>query len=152
MSGAGLLQIGQRLPSRLAPGAPWWSWCGGALGSFYICTCVIFSQPLGAGTLTAVSVTAQLITAIVLDACGLVGFQKRRVHWARLVGAVLLVAGMVLITRFRGEAVHGSSHLHVVAAGEGAAPASKQQQLQGGANESLAANMTLELRTSPSGH
>jgi drug/metabolite transporter (DMT)-like permease len=93
----------------LCAGAPWWSWVGGALGAFYVCSAIIFAQKLGAGTLTAVSVTAQLVTAIALDGLGLVGFHKRKVHWARLVGAVLLIAGMVLITRFRGDLVHDSA-------------------------------------------
>jgi drug/metabolite transporter (DMT)-like permease len=88
---------------------PWWAWLGGAFGGLSVCTAIIFVQSLGVGTLAAVSVTAQLVTAIALDGLGLVGFPKRKVHWARLVGAVLLIAGMVLITRFRGDLVHDSA-------------------------------------------
>lgn len=85
--------------------APWWSWIGGALGAYYVIIVIIFAQKLGAGTLVAIFVCAQLITSIVLDLTGLVGFSRRVFSWQRWVGAASMVAGVVLVTYFPGETV-----------------------------------------------
>jgi uncharacterized membrane protein YdcZ (DUF606 family) len=50
--------------------APWWAWIGGALGAYYVVVVIIFAQKLGAGTLVAIFVCAQLITSVVLDLTG----------------------------------------------------------------------------------
>jgi uncharacterized membrane protein YdcZ (DUF606 family) len=57
--------------------APWWAWIGGALGAYYVVIVIIFAQKLGAGTLVAIFVCAQLITSIVLD---LTGTAANRAH------------------------------------------------------------------------
>ncbi|WIA34631.1 hypothetical protein OEZ86_012948 [Tetradesmus obliquus] len=71
--------------------APWWAWIGGALGAYYVVVVIIFAQKLGAGTLVAIFVCAQLITSIVLDLTGLVGFARRVFSWQRWLGAALMV-------------------------------------------------------------
>eukprot|EP00878_Enallax_costatus_P013178 GHUV01013775.1.p1 GENE.GHUV01013775.1~~GHUV01013775.1.p1 ORF type:complete len:232 (+),score=45.94 GHUV01013775.1:613-1308(+) len=86
-------------------GTPWWAWIGGALGAYYVIIVIIFAQKLGAGTLVAIFVCAQLIASIVLDLTGLVGFQRRAFSWQRWVGAALMVAGVVLVTHFSGTPV-----------------------------------------------
>ncbi|KAF8063729.1 MAN4 [Scenedesmus sp. PABB004] len=88
-----------------APGiaaAPWWSWAGGLLGAYYVVVVIIFAQALGAGTLVSVFVTAQLATSVALDLAGLAGFSRRAVSWPRLLGVGLMVAGVVLVTRWPG--------------------------------------------------
>jgi transporter family-2 protein len=85
--------------------APWWSWIGGALGAYYVIIVIIFAQKLGAGTLVAIFVCAQLITSIILDLTGLVGFSRRVFSWQRWVGAALMVAGVLLVTYYPGETV-----------------------------------------------
>ena len=55
-------------------GLPWWSFIGGPLGAFYIACNILFASTLGSGILTAVFVTFQLTTSIVLDARGWIGF------------------------------------------------------------------------------
>lgn len=83
--------------------APWWSWTGGVLGAFYVVVVIVFAHKLGAGTIVAIFVCAQLSTSIILDLIGLVGFSKRLFSWPRIVGAVLMIMGVVLITCFPGD-------------------------------------------------
>ena len=82
--------------------APWYSYIGGFLGAYYVIIVILFAQQLGNGTLTGIAVTAQLVTAIVLDAFGLVGFIKRQVLWPRIVGVILMIVGVVLVSVFHG--------------------------------------------------
>jgi hypothetical protein len=94
---------------RLPKTTPWWAWVGGPLGAFYVAVAIIYAPVLGAATLMALFVTCQLATAVVLDALGWVGFPKRPLHWARLLGVGLMVTGVVLVTVFDGAASSSSS-------------------------------------------
>ena len=84
---------------------PWWGYVGGGLGAFSVIVVIIFAQQLGSGTVSGVAVTAQLITAVILDALGIVGFVRRQILWPRVVGAVLMIVGVVLVSVFRGDPV-----------------------------------------------
>jgi bacterial/archaeal transporter family-2 protein len=81
-------------------GAPWSAWLGGFLGAAYAVTVVLLARRLGAATLTALVVTGQLVCSVVLDHFGLIGFEVHAASIGRLVGCVLLFAGLVLIWRF----------------------------------------------------
>mmetsp|Transcript_37773 Transcript_37773/g.84232 ORF Transcript_37773/g.84232 Transcript_37773/m.84232 type:complete len:277 (+) Transcript_37773:97-927(+) len=82
---------------------PWWGWFGGVLGAYYVSCNIIFVRILGSAILTAIFVSGQLITAVVLDSMGWVGFKKRDLHWARLLGIFLMIAGVILISVFNGD-------------------------------------------------
>lgn len=75
------------------------------MGAYYVVVVIIFAQKLGAGTLVGIFVCAQLITSIVLDLTGLVGFAKRVFSWQRWLGAAFMVIGVVLIAKFPGDTV-----------------------------------------------
>ncbi len=66
---------------------------------------IIFAQHLGAATLTSFTVTAQLASALLLDATGLVGYRRRTVEWQRILGLALMVVGVVLVSVYRGTEV-----------------------------------------------
>jgi transporter family-2 protein len=82
-----------------AASAPWWVWTGGLLGAAYVASTLVLGPRLGAAVLTAVVVAGQMITALVVDHYGLVGFPEHPVTLARVAGAALVVAGVVLLTR-----------------------------------------------------
>lgn len=86
-------------------GLPWWSWTGGLFGAFYVAVVIIFAQKLGAGNTLAISVSAQLVAGVLLDAFGIVGYARKTMEWPRLVGVVMVIAGLVLITVFKGEVI-----------------------------------------------
>jgi transporter family-2 protein len=83
-----------------AAAAPWWAWPGGLFGAIYAVTVVLLAHQLGAATLTALAVTGQLVCSVVLDHFGLIGFELHPAGAARMLGCLLMVAGLVLIWRF----------------------------------------------------
>jgi len=80
--------------------APWWVWLGGLCGANYIVIAILVGPRLGASTLTAVTVTGQIIVSLVLDHFGAVGYPVHPVSGWRILGAAFLVAGLALIHRF----------------------------------------------------
>jgi transporter family-2 protein len=79
---------------------PWYAWLGGLLGAAYVASSTILGPRLGAATFTALVVGAQMLAAIVIDHYGLVGFAEHAASAWRIVGAVMIVAGVVLVMKF----------------------------------------------------
>ena len=84
-----------------ARGLGWVYFTGGLLGAIYVTTALITVGTLGAGAVTAATVTGQLATSIVIDRFGVLGLDPRPLSWQRLLGVALLVAGTFLIARGR---------------------------------------------------
>ncbi|MDQ2967044.1 MAG: DMT family transporter [Actinomycetota bacterium] len=80
--------------------APWWVWVGGAFGAFYVVASIVAAPRLGAATVVAVIVAGQSIASLVVDHFGWVGFEPRHVSAGRLVGMVLVGAGVALVRFF----------------------------------------------------
>ena len=80
--------------------APWWAWLGGLLGAYYVLSAVVVAPRLGAAVLVALIIAGQLIVALGLDHFGLVGYPQHPVNLARVVGAIFLLIGVVLIQRY----------------------------------------------------
>ena len=78
---------------------PAWAWLGGVLGAFYVASSVIVGPKLGAATLLALVVLGQLGTSLVVDHFGWLGFAQHPLTQMRVLGAVLLFGGVLLITR-----------------------------------------------------
>ncbi len=74
-------------------------WLGGLLGATYVAASALLAPRLGSATLLALIVGGQLLMSLVLDHYGWIGFPAHSVSAWRLCGAVLLVAGVVLIVR-----------------------------------------------------
>lgn len=92
---------GQKWPTVPAvASAPWWSWIGGLLGLGFVLGTVYASPKLGAGLFMAAIVTAELTTGLLLDHFGLLGFEIHRAHIGRIIGATLMIGGLVLIAIF----------------------------------------------------
>ena len=74
-------------------------WSGGIIGAVYVLAAVVLAPKLGAGTLVAAVVAGQMITSLVLDHYGMIGFPIHSLSPARLMGAALVIAGVILIQR-----------------------------------------------------
>jgi bacterial/archaeal transporter family-2 protein len=74
-------------------------WSGGIIGALYVFAAVVLAPKLGAGTLVAAVVAGQMITSLLLDHYGLIGFPIHSLSPLRLMGAALVIAGVVLIQR-----------------------------------------------------
>ena len=95
------LVSGERLPSRddIAL-VPWWAWIGGVFGCMYILSMVLAADKLGAAVFMGVTVTMAVLTSLVLDHFGWMGFEVHRAGVARVAGALLMVAGLGLIAKY----------------------------------------------------
>ena len=88
------------LPARSSlGGGPWWIWCGGLVGAAYLTAAAALSGRLGAAAWFGLIVTGQIVASLVLDHYGLVGFPKRPITPTKLLGAVVLLAGVALVLR-----------------------------------------------------
>lgn len=79
--------------------APWWALVGGLLGAVYVTVALIAVRTLGASGLTAVVIAGQLAVSVAIDRFGLFGLAKQHIDASRIVGLVLLAAGVVLVVR-----------------------------------------------------
>jgi transporter family-2 protein len=77
----------------------WWHWSGGLLGAVYIVSTIVLAPRLGAATLIAALVAGQMIMSLVIDQYGWVGFAEHPISPLRLLGAALVVGGVVLVHR-----------------------------------------------------
>ena len=82
-----------------ASGLSWYYFTGGLLGAAYVTTVLVSVRTLGAGGVTAATITGQLTTAVVLDRLGILGLTQKPLSVARVIGVVLLAAGVFLIVR-----------------------------------------------------
>lgn len=101
---AGLATIALLLHTPLPLGRAWpatspWQWSGGLIGAVYVLAAIVLAPRLGAATLIAAVVAGQMVTSLVLDQYGLVGFPVHSLTLVRLLGAALVIAGVILIQR-----------------------------------------------------
>jgi bacterial/archaeal transporter family-2 protein len=78
---------------------PWWALVGGLLGAVYVTVALVAVRTLGASGLTAVVITGQLAISVAIDRFGLLGVARQPVGLQRVLGLVLLIAGVVLVVR-----------------------------------------------------
>jgi len=79
---------------------PWWIWSGGLLGAFLVASTVVLAPRLGAASMIALIVAGQMLSSIVLDHFGWIGYPVHPINGFRLLGVVLLLGGVVLIRLF----------------------------------------------------
>jgi transporter family-2 protein len=77
--------------------APWLFVAGGLLGGFYVTLSTILIPRIGAAALMAFLVAGQLIAGMFLDRIGFLGIAVREISLGRIGGAVLLLAGALLV-------------------------------------------------------
>jgi len=75
----------------------WLFVAGGALGTIYVTSTIVLTPQLGAAAVMALAVTGQLLAGIVMDRVGFLGLPVHEISPGRIAGAVLLVAGAVMI-------------------------------------------------------
>ena len=76
---------------------PWTFVVGGVLGASFVTCSIILAPRLGAASLMAFLVTGQLIAGLLVDRFGAFGMAVREISMGRIAGAVLLLAGALLI-------------------------------------------------------
>ena len=77
--------------------APWLFVAGGCLGAVYVTSSVLLTPRIGAASLVAFLVTGQLLASVIVDRAGYFGVAVRELSMGRIVGAMLLLAGALMI-------------------------------------------------------
>ncbi|MDP9690923.1 UNVERIFIED_ORG: transporter family-2 protein [Pseudomonas mohnii] len=86
------------LPSMAFIGkAPLWMWGGGAFGVCFISLALVLLPKLGASGFMALALAGQVVASLVLDHFGWFGLVERQMTMPRVLGALLLIGGVVLI-------------------------------------------------------
>ncbi|MBX9623368.1 MAG: DMT family transporter [Gemmataceae bacterium] len=75
----------------------WWNWVGGPLGAVIVLAGASLVRELGAALFIALVVGGQLLCSLVLDHFALMGLAPAPLTPGRVVGALLVVAGVVCI-------------------------------------------------------
>lgn len=78
---------------------PKWAWFGGVCAAYYLLASLIALPKLGAAAVFSLVIAGQLIGALVLDSTGAFGVPHVGLSPTRIVGVVLLLAGVLLIQK-----------------------------------------------------
>ncbi|KAF9897601.1 hypothetical protein BX616_005296 [Lobosporangium transversale] len=98
-----LIEVRGRPPSNLMlmmSKAPWWSWTGGVLGATFVIITILSIPKLGAGTTTAIIISAKLIFSCIIDHFRFFGIPYRKYTWQRMLATVGLVGCVAVISQF----------------------------------------------------
>lgn len=97
-----LFLVAMRIPMPIAAGAArteWWYWIGGAMGAYFVAAVTMLVPHLGAAAMVALILAGQMTASLMLDQFGLLGYPVIPFDLKRLAGAILLVAGVLLIRK-----------------------------------------------------
>jgi transporter family-2 protein len=75
----------------------WWAWSGSLFGAIYIAISILLVPRLGTAAFVALLVAGQMLASLVFDHYGLFGAPERPADPSRLIGALLLVGGVILV-------------------------------------------------------
>ncbi|MFV0388923.1 MAG: DMT family transporter [Pyrinomonadaceae bacterium] len=73
---------------------------GGILGAFFVASTVILVPRLGVALTFSLIIAGQMLVTLVIDHFAILGVPEKPVNWVRIVGAVLITFGVVLIRKF----------------------------------------------------
>jgi len=73
------------------------SWTGGLFGAVYIAISILTLPRLGAATLVALIVLGQMVASMAFDHFGILGVPVHEIGFTRLLGAVFLMVGVILV-------------------------------------------------------
>ena len=77
----------------------WWKFTGGVLGVIYVTAVVIAAPKIGAANALAFIVGGQFVAAIIIDHYGWMRLPVTPISLYRIMGIVLLLAGVYLIQK-----------------------------------------------------
>ncbi len=78
----------------------WWAWMGGLISIASTMAGLMLAQKLGSGVFTGLSITAAVVTSVVVDQFGLIGFRQHSLSPGRMLGCGLMIVGIWLVARF----------------------------------------------------
>jgi len=78
---------------------PWYLWLGGLLGAIFVGYITWVNQQQGVALTFALVVSGQIFTSLIIDQYGLFGSMVQPITLEKIIGAALIIAGLILIKR-----------------------------------------------------
>ena len=98
-----LLMVWLASGNRPAPSSfgalPWYAWVGGVYGAIYVAVAAFAAPRIGLASLITIGIAGQIIMALWLDHIGALGLPREPISLVRVGGALLVVAGVVMVRR-----------------------------------------------------
>ncbi|SFN64280.1 transporter family-2 protein [Formivibrio citricus] len=85
---SGLGQIGQ---------ASWWHLTGGLMGALFVFGTTLLAPRLGVVVMLALIICGQILASLLFDRFGWLGLPVREISTPRLIGAMLVLVGVLLV-------------------------------------------------------
>ncbi|WP_320018388.1 DMT family transporter [Labilibaculum manganireducens] len=98
-----LVILGTRTPNNLllaAKEAPIYAWIGGMMGSIFVGSVIFLIPRLGAALSFGLIVAGQLVFSLILDHFGMFGVPVQPINWGRILGVLLIFAGILVVQKF----------------------------------------------------
>jgi len=70
------------------------------LGAFYVLATIILIPRIGAGTTVALVLAGQIVASVLIDHFGLINVPIHLLSLPRILGAILVIIGVILIQKF----------------------------------------------------
>lgn len=86
-------------PTQLSGAPPWLYLGGGIVGAFFVTTALVVAPRIGATYWVALVIAGQMASSVLLDHNGWLGFQRAAASPSRILGVLLILAGVVLVAR-----------------------------------------------------
>jgi transporter family-2 protein len=90
---------GNRPPAKAFAGLPAYTWFGGVYGAVYVAIAAYAAPRIGLAALITIGIAGQIAVALLLDHFGALGLPREPINIGRVAGALLVVAGVVLVRR-----------------------------------------------------
>ena len=78
---------------------PVWQWAGGVLGAFMVVSTTLAAPRIGVLATLVAMIFGNLVMAAIIDHNGWFGLNVLPFDWRRMLGLVLVLAGIVLVVR-----------------------------------------------------
>jgi len=79
---------------------PLWLFAGGLIGAFYVAAITFIVPTLGGALTFGLIIAGQLLAAITIDHFGWLGMTVKEISAGRIMGAILLIVGVILIRKY----------------------------------------------------
>ena len=90
---------GNRPGASAFAGLPWYAWIGGLYGAVFVGVAAYAAPKIGVASLITIGIAGQIAMALILDHFGALGLTREPINAGRIAGALLVVAGVVLVRR-----------------------------------------------------
>lgn len=93
------LMSGNRPGAAAFAGLPWFAWIGGLYGAVFVAVAAYAAPRIGVTSLVTIGIAGQVAMALWLDHVGAMGLVREPVNLGRVLGALLVIAGVILVRR-----------------------------------------------------